>query len=215
MSLRSGSARRRLAGANQNKCAACKSPMPLGAYICLNCKTDFSWRRYFTIGDSTLALLTALIAVIGATMPPIIRTIAPPDNFKTKIVSAKEDDFVLWISNEGDAPLVVSRATLTLSGPGFVLRYFFFSPDPPGDEPVVIPAKESRNVNFSVLRGGRRPEDYTRKETTWPKSSECELGLIFSGASNYENAQQRKIDCNDAYVFFISRWMDPRHKPRS
>jgi hypothetical protein len=53
-------------------CPVCKEPIIGGAKICINCKSDLSWKRYLPIGASTLAMLTALILAMVADGPRVL-----------------------------------------------------------------------------------------------------------------------------------------------
>ena len=46
------------------KCRECGQLVPYGARICPSCKTYQDWRRYISIGQSSLPLLVALISVL-------------------------------------------------------------------------------------------------------------------------------------------------------
>jgi|SRR5579871_4990461 len=60
-------------------CPICLSPVPVGARICLACKSDLSWRRYLSISNTSLALLTALISVLAASAPVIKSLLTPTE----------------------------------------------------------------------------------------------------------------------------------------
>jgi RNA polymerase subunit RPABC4/transcription elongation factor Spt4 len=46
-----------------HKCRDCRQIVPSGARVCPNCKTFQDWRRFIAIGQTNLALLTAIISV--------------------------------------------------------------------------------------------------------------------------------------------------------
>ena len=50
---------------SRTACPVCKESIVKGAKICINCKSDLSWKRYLAVSNTTLALLTALLAVAG------------------------------------------------------------------------------------------------------------------------------------------------------
>jgi hypothetical protein len=46
-----------------HKCRDCQQVVPSGARVCPNCKAFQDWRRFIAIGQTNLALLTAVISV--------------------------------------------------------------------------------------------------------------------------------------------------------
>lgn len=61
-------------------CRECAERIPLDAKICGECKSYQDWRRFLPFSTTVLALLTALIAVIGATAPQLKKLIEKQDS---------------------------------------------------------------------------------------------------------------------------------------
>lgn len=56
----------------QKLCIVCAHPIPEAAKFCIHCENHQGWfRRNIGVGETTLALLVALVAAIGAAIPPI------------------------------------------------------------------------------------------------------------------------------------------------
>jgi hypothetical protein len=53
-------------------CAVCRESIKQGAKKCIRCGSALDWRRWLGVSETTLALLVALISVIGSTGPRII-----------------------------------------------------------------------------------------------------------------------------------------------
>jgi hypothetical protein len=60
-------------------CLRCGESVLVRARICRHCKSDLSWRRHLQLSTTTLALLTALIAVIGTVGPAAKELLLPSD----------------------------------------------------------------------------------------------------------------------------------------
>jgi predicted nucleic acid-binding Zn ribbon protein len=61
-------------------CPVCRAPINEGAKICSTCKSDLSWKRHLSFSNTTLALLTALLAVAGTVGAQIKHFIWPPNS---------------------------------------------------------------------------------------------------------------------------------------
>ncbi len=52
-------------------CPVCREPIYKGAKKCVRCSSMLGWRGWLGISETTLALLVALVSVLGATAPRI------------------------------------------------------------------------------------------------------------------------------------------------
>ena len=52
-------------------CPICAEQIRFAAKKCVHCSSDLSWRGFVGISNSTLALLTALVAVVSTTVPSL------------------------------------------------------------------------------------------------------------------------------------------------
>jgi hypothetical protein len=50
-------------------CPVCREPIRKGAKKCIHCTSTIDWHRWLGISQTTLALLVALVSVVGATAP--------------------------------------------------------------------------------------------------------------------------------------------------
>jgi hypothetical protein len=83
-------------------CPICVEPIPLKAKLCKHCKSDLSWRRHISISNTTLALLTALIAVLGALGPTVKRLWLKDDSEISAVYVGRSNDQVAFLlSNSG------------------------------------------------------------------------------------------------------------------
>lgn len=52
-------------------CPVCGEQIWREARKCTHCGTDFTWRRYLSFGNTALALMTALVAVVASSAPAL------------------------------------------------------------------------------------------------------------------------------------------------
>jgi ribosomal protein L40E len=73
-------------------CKVCASEIPLAASKCVKCGSYQNYRRYFEFGNSTIALLIALISVISLASKDI------SDLYRSLFVDPLQSDFTARIS---------------------------------------------------------------------------------------------------------------------
>ena len=86
------------------QCPVCREPIARGARKCINCGADLDWRRYFGLGNTTLALLTALVAVVSASAPEFVKILTPKvSNLSAHYVgiNAAGSALSLFVENSG------------------------------------------------------------------------------------------------------------------
>jgi predicted amidophosphoribosyltransferase len=84
------------------ECPICTESIPAFSKVCRECKSDLTWRGYVSISNTTLALMTALIAVSAALGPAVKRLFLQDDSAISAVyvgLSAGEVAFLL--SNSG------------------------------------------------------------------------------------------------------------------
>jgi hypothetical protein len=59
------------------RCPVCCEQIEPGARHCIHCSSDLTWRRHLHFSNTTLALLTALIAVLGTLGPKVAELLDP------------------------------------------------------------------------------------------------------------------------------------------
>ena len=58
-------------------CRVCREPIRQGAKKCIHCDSMLDWRGWLGISETALALLVALVSVVGATGPRIVELFTP------------------------------------------------------------------------------------------------------------------------------------------
>ncbi len=97
----------------QSLCKECRNPIPYRARLCSHCNSYQDWRGLFSISTITLALMTALISVIGAVSPAVINMLYPPRS-KASLQMPSLDGTTLRVVaiNKGGAPASLIRARI-------------------------------------------------------------------------------------------------------
>lgn len=96
---------------HENLCKQCKSPIPSGARICSKCNSYQDWRSVIPLSSTALALLTALVSVIGIAAPSVYKLFHTPRS-EAELVMPSVDGTTLRVValNRGDAPASLIRA---------------------------------------------------------------------------------------------------------
>ncbi|MDG0806363.1 hypothetical protein PO856_003639 [Pectobacterium brasiliense] len=92
-------------------CKQCRYPIPNSARICSKCNSYQDWRSFVPFSNTALALLTALISVIGIAAPAFYTLVHTPRS-KAVLTMPSVDGTTLRIIaiNKGDAPASLIRA---------------------------------------------------------------------------------------------------------
>lgn len=131
-------------------CRYCKEPIARGARLCVHCKSGQTrWGRVLTVSTPTLALLTAIIAIVGGLAPEFKKTFIDPRDAQLNATILDEDrneqTVSLLIDNDGpkigalvNAYVVVpfTRSSGQKGGLQLQIRY-------PHDPAIVIAPKSS------------------------------------------------------------------------
>ncbi|VTU25005.1 hypothetical protein SRS16CHR_03572 [Variovorax sp. SRS16] len=102
-------------------CPNCREPVDPRAKICKTCRSDLSWKRHLTISHTTLALLIALISVLGSLVPVIGDAMKPANSrFEITVVAAEQTPatLTLFVKNTGKKDGVIDGALLEISNVG-------------------------------------------------------------------------------------------------
>lgn len=110
---------------SQRHCVACALLIPTEASVCTHCNHfQKGWRRYVGVSQTVLALLIALISVMGVVIPRIVALFDRPKTdikavlLDTRSVSGNYD-YHVWLTNAGSRSGIVKQiATLTSSSQG-------------------------------------------------------------------------------------------------
>lgn len=94
-------------------CRYCREPVDPQARICKHCGTDLTWRRHLAFSNTTLALMTAFLAVVG-TVGPIVKDLLKPSaaRISADLVGSSGGVVVLLLQNTGGTPAGISRAKI-------------------------------------------------------------------------------------------------------
>lgn len=94
-------------------CAQCRGSIPCGAKLCQHCKSYQDWRRWFSLPTSVLALLTALISVVGLVVPPLKTAFHTPRSDAYLSMPSLDGTTLRVVAvNRGDAPASLVRARI-------------------------------------------------------------------------------------------------------
>lgn len=134
-------------------CPVCGEPIQASARKCVHCSSDLDWRRFLGLSSTSLAVLTALIAVAGAVAPIIKSALEPKDSRLhftfmgagsmrgvTQDGQLTHGDTVLLATNDGTKGGAIVGAELQVmwraGGRTHDLAAALWTA---GDEPVIVP----------------------------------------------------------------------------
>lgn len=111
-------------GQGEKTCRECSSKIPDSARKCTHCNAFQDWRRFLSVGNSSLSLVVALIAVLSIAVPVIGDSIVPKyERVSARVVTQMTDDrlggkvLVVLVSNAGTAPAFIEpNANLSVTG---------------------------------------------------------------------------------------------------
>ena len=97
----------------QQECRTCREPIKAGARKCVRCDSFQDWRRFLTLSTSALALIIALVSVISALGPGIVRMLSGDrSELVVSYIATVDEGLLLLASNKGTRPAVIHGATL-------------------------------------------------------------------------------------------------------
>lgn len=98
-------------------CPVCREDIRAGAQKCVKCSSDLrGWRRYISLGNTNLALLTALVSVVATAYPGLHRALMPGHAFVSvfpfavlwRNYDSLDADITIGIANEGKSAGLIS-----------------------------------------------------------------------------------------------------------
>lgn len=98
---------------SQMLCKQCSNAIPRGARLCSHCSSYQDWRSWFSVSNTVLALLTALVSVLGIATPAVINVLHSSKS-EAILQAPSLDGTTLRIVavNRGDAPASLIRARI-------------------------------------------------------------------------------------------------------
>jgi hypothetical protein len=97
-------------------CAVCREPVRNGAKKCIHCSSVLDWHRWLGVSETTLALLVALVSVIGATAPRVLELFTPDRSRLTLTYRQVHQNFVeleAWNQGNKNAQLLSAKLSAT------------------------------------------------------------------------------------------------------
>ena len=200
-------------------CPVCRELINPHARICLHCKSDLTWKRFLPVGSTSLAILTALIAVSAAIAPNIKKLFELQDSalHATFLVEeAKRRELVFLVANNGNRSGFVKSAEISYSygkSQDETLRLAFrrkqdgsFLVNPNSavqvnleyyDEQTyhdsILKAKSIFSHSYRALFESMLDIDIKRKPAILSKR--CDLTISFINSSGSFNEQALKVEC--------------------
>lgn len=205
----------RLISNPEKPCKCCAKMIPQAATFCVHCENHQGWfRRNISVGETTLALLVAFVAVLAAAVPPVlswfhtpgskvhqISTIFVEGGLKVVMVNAGDRSGVFQIARmvfeqADDAPSVLVNFEVkdpSLLGPN-AARTYQLKPSPPltrdGDPREIVLAIQATDfANAKEAAAGTRPTQVM-----------CELVLETISFSGQEEKERLQNGCVSAWL---------------
>ncbi len=92
-------------------CKQCKSAIPSGARICSKCNSYQDWRSVIPFSNTALALLTALVSVVGIAAPAVYNVVHKPRSEAVLTMPSVDGTTLRVVAiNRGDAPASLIKA---------------------------------------------------------------------------------------------------------
>ena len=102
-------------------CPMCRARIENGSKICINCKSDLTWKRFLPVGSTTLAMLTALVAVTATVAPQVKKMFEAQDSKLSAVMmgeGASDGTVSLLVSNDGNRIGALDLAFVAVPYPG-------------------------------------------------------------------------------------------------
>jgi hypothetical protein len=98
---------------SQTLCKQCSNAIPRGARLCSHCSSFQDWRSWFSVSSTVLALLTALVSVLGIATPAVINVLHRPKSDAILQTPSLDGTTLRVVAiNRGDAPASLIRARI-------------------------------------------------------------------------------------------------------
>lgn len=92
-------------------CKQCKNVIPSGARICSKCNSYQDWRSIIPFSNTALALLTALVSVVGIAAPAVYKVVHKPRSEAVLTMPSVDGTTLRLLAiNRGDVPASLIKA---------------------------------------------------------------------------------------------------------
>ncbi len=146
-------------------CLTCREAIRAGAKKCIHCDSFQDWRGKLTVSSSVLALIVALVSVLGATLPAWKAALTPHDSdVKIFFIGLSGQRLHVMIANSGDRPAGILKTWLRLKQNNEYITIQMGGPSGEIHENLTVVANVSTNFKFA-------PEHLQNA------SAGCELGI--------------------------------------
>jgi hypothetical protein len=93
-------------------CSVCREPIKHGARKCIHCSSMLDWRGWLGISETALALLVALVSVVGASAPRLVELLTPKSSelrLSIRQVFAQNLELAAWNQGHKSSQLVSAK----------------------------------------------------------------------------------------------------------
>ena len=125
-------------------CSTCGALMPYEAVKCTKCDSYQNWFRSISLSITMVALLTALVSVVGSTLPSLVSWLRSGDS-RLAVSYAYDDDqggFFLTVTNDGDRVGSIGKVQIIV--PVKDKKFTFVGTLDPGYNPSIEPNKSRK-----------------------------------------------------------------------
>lgn len=103
--------------ADGKNCISCGEAIKATALICIHCQSFQDWRRYFSLGNTVITLVIALLSVASITIPVIKKSLtANNSDVNVTYLSSEAGKVNLFATNRGIRTGVVTSASMMING---------------------------------------------------------------------------------------------------
>ncbi len=198
--------------AGTKRCTVCAEPINKDASKCIHCQSDQNWKSRLGLSSSILSLLVALVAVIGAVGPIIVKTFTPEDSrLISSFQGADQGRIRLLISNTGTRPGSIKPGGWITLPNGKQQAIGMTLPTAP-NERVVEPGKSSL-TSFAVLptiqsadglfATRKQPDEATvggiALQETFPREGSCLIAPEVTDFTGAHHTLDIKVMCEELH----------------
>lgn len=195
------------------QCPVCGEQIWVRAQKCVHCQAELTWRRYLGFSSTTLALVTALIAVISASVPALLILFTPENSSLHTVfagISTSGDTVSLLFSNRGRRVGAINRAEVAVT---YVTtdhdhNVFAIYPETKGDAAISIAPGTTILVPFSFsgvrcewMPSSAKKDIQSLADVKRPilaeKSTSCQAGARGVNADGTPYNEYVDIGCQD------------------